>query len=174
MNKKAAILIVVIAAGLLMAFFLFSKDDIVIIKAVVGQPAPDFELSDLNGNKISLSDFKDKVVLVNFWATWCDTCKEEKAALQKLINAEKGNSKFAVVTILFKDTKRNAAEYMTKNQFSFNVLLDDTKTSAAYGLTGVPETFIISKGILKHKLIGPVEWASLDVRAAIKRLTAGE
>jgi cytochrome c biogenesis protein CcmG, thiol:disulfide interchange protein DsbE len=174
MNNKAAILVVVATVGALFAYSLFSKEDIGTRKAAIGKPAPAFELSDLNGKKISLSSFKDKVVLVNFWATWCDTCKEEKIALQKLLNAEKGNTKLAVLTILFKDTRQNADEYMKKNKFTFDVLIDDTRTSLNYGLTGVPETFIVSKGILTHKMIGPVQWDAPDARAAIKELTTGK
>jgi cytochrome c biogenesis protein CcmG, thiol:disulfide interchange protein DsbE len=174
MKNKGSILVVVAVIGALLACFLFSKENIATGKAVAGQPAPVFELSDLSGKKINLADFRNKVVLVNFWATWCDTCKEEKIALQKLINAEKANSKLAVITILFNDSKHNADKYMKKNKFAFDVLLDDIKTSLNYGLTGIPETFIISKGILRHKLIGPVQWDAPDTRAAIARLTSEE
>jgi peroxiredoxin len=89
--------------------------------------------------------------------------------------AEKGNDKFAVVTILFNDSMGNAEEYMRKNGFSFTVLADDRNVSMNYGVTGVPESFIISKkGVLRHKLIGPVQWDDREVKAALKKLIAEE
>jgi cytochrome c biogenesis protein CcmG, thiol:disulfide interchange protein DsbE len=172
-KNRGIITVILLGAVILLAFLLFTKEKPADIKASIGLEAPSFVLSDLEGKKIGLYDYKDKVVLVNFWATWCDTCKEEKSALQKLINSEKNNARLAVLTILFKDSKTNAEEYIKKNKYSFSVLLDDARTSMNYGLTGVPETFVISKGILKYKLIGPVQWDSPDVRSAIKKLTSG-
>jgi DsbE subfamily thiol:disulfide oxidoreductase len=175
MNKKGIILAVLLVAAALFIFLFTAKEETVINKAALGKPAPPFELTDLHGASLSLYNLKGKVVLVNFWATWCDTCKEEKPLLQKLIRAEKGNDKFAVVTILFNDSMKNAEAYMKKNGFSFPVLADDRKVSMNYGVTGVPESFIISKkGILRHKLIGPVQWDDREVKEAIKKLTAEE
>ena len=175
MNKKGIILSVILVAAALLVFLIASRNEPVIKKAVIGKPAPPFELTDLHGATLSLDNLKGKVVLVNFWATWCDTCKEEKPLLQKLIAAETGNDKFAVVTILFNDSMGNAEEYMKKNGFSFPVLADDRKVSMNYGVTGVPESFIISKkGVLRHKLIGPVQWDDREVKAALKKLIAEE
>ena len=175
MNKKGIILAVLLVAAALFIFLFTAKEETVINKAALGKPAPPFELTDLHGATLSLDNLKGKVVLVNFWATWCDTCKEEKPLLQKLIRAEKGNDKFAVVTILFNDSMKNAEAYMKKNGFSFPVLADDRKVSMNYGVTGVPESFIISKkGILRHKLIGPVQWDDREVKAALKKFITEE
>jgi cytochrome c biogenesis protein CcmG, thiol:disulfide interchange protein DsbE len=175
MNKKGIIIAVVLVAAALFAFLITAKEEPALKKAALGKPAPPFELTDLHGATVSLANLKGKVVLVNFWATWCDTCKEEKPLLQKLIRAEKGNDKFAVVTVLFNDSMKNAEEYMKKNGFDFPVLADDRKVSMDYGITGVPESFIISKkGILRHKLIGPVKWDDREVKEALKKLIAEE
>lgn len=78
-----------------------------------------------------------------------------------------------VVTILWNDSTQNALEYLKRNNFSFNVLNDNGKTSLEYGITGVPETFLISKsGLLKSKFIGPVDWDTPDVKASIDKLAA--
>ena len=175
MKNKGLILAVLLGSAAIMVALLVLKEEPAIKKAAVGKSAPPFELADLQGVKLSLDSLKGKVVVVNFWATWCETCKEEKPLLQKLIRAEKGNDKFAVVTILFNDSAKNAAEYMKKNGFSFPVLNDDKKVSISYGVTGVPESFIISrKGILRHKLIGPVQWDEHEVKEVIKKLTSEE
>jgi peroxiredoxin len=76
-----------------------------------------------------------------------------------------------VIKILFRDSRSNAALYIKENKFNFTVLIDDKHAALDYGVTGVPETFVISKkGILRHKFIGPVRWDMPDVRAAISRL----
>jgi DsbE subfamily thiol:disulfide oxidoreductase len=175
MRKKAIILSVVLAVFVLVGFLLFSREESERTKAAIGHLAPQFELTDLQGKKINLRDYRGKVVLVNFWATWCETCKEESPLLQKLVNDEKGNSQLTVLKILFRDSKSNAELYIKKNKFNFTVLFDDKHTAFDYGVTGVPETFVISKtGILRHKFIGPVRWDMPDIRTLIGRLISEE
>lgn len=175
MKRKGIILFIILALGVaLFSFILGGKEEQPARKkAIAGLPAPDFALKDSSGQMWQLSDLRGKVVLVNFWATWCDTCKEENPSLQRFIDSEKGNPNLAIVTILYSDSPSNAFEYMKRNNLSFKVLLDDGKTSYEYGLTGVPETFLISKkGLLKSKFIGPVNWDTPEVKAAIDKLAA--
>jgi cytochrome c biogenesis protein CcmG, thiol:disulfide interchange protein DsbE len=180
MKNKSIILVIVLAVGLALAYFLPEKEGAKDSRnaesarkiATVGLQAPDFELTDINGKIWRLAELKGKVVLVTFWATWCDSCKEENPSLQKLITSEKDNNNFIALTLLYDDSAQNAAAYLKRNNFSFNVLLDDKKTSSGYGITGVPETFVISKkGIISNKIVGPINWESPDVRAAIRKLT---
>ncbi|MEW6116189.1 MAG: TlpA disulfide reductase family protein [Nitrospirota bacterium] len=139
--------------------------------AVKGLDAPAFELKDTTGKVWKLSDLKGKVVLVNFWATWCDTCKEEKPSLVNLINSEKGNDKFVFVSVLFRDDPAKVPAYMREYGYSFPVLIDDKNIAKAYGLTGVPESFLIDKnGILREKVIGPMQWDTPEVKAVIAKL----
>jgi len=175
-NKGTILLAVLISCALLFAFLFSGKDETPAPrKAAVGYPAPDFTLTDIAGKMWRLSDMKGKVVLVNFWATWCDSCKEENPALQRFINSERQNGNLVVLTILFNDSPLNAADYLKNNNFSFNVLIDDRKTSMEYGITGVPETFVIAKtGELKNKFVGPVNWDDPDIKTAIDKLTAGK
>ena len=172
MRHKGIILLIVFIAGIALTYFLAGKQESLKRKATIGLSAPDFELQDLQGKIWRLSDLKGKVVLVNFWATWCDTCKEENPSLQKLIESEKDNRNFIAVTILYNDSVQNAVSYLKHNGFTFNVLIDDKKTSSDYGITGVPETFILSRrGILERKIIGPVRWDTPDMKDALKKLT---
>jgi cytochrome c biogenesis protein CcmG, thiol:disulfide interchange protein DsbE len=175
MKNKGVILLILIVVAVAIAMLIGLGGNSPRLRAVVGQPAPDFELSDLQGEKISLHDFRGKVVLVNFWATWCETCKQEAPGMQKIMNDRELVPGFMTLKILFRDSKSNAARYLKENNFTFKVLVDDRHASLDFGVTGVPESFIISKkGILRHKFIGPVSWDSPDVRSALKALISEE
>ncbi|MFV1950819.1 MAG: TlpA disulfide reductase family protein, partial [Nitrospinota bacterium] len=124
--------------------------------------APDFTLPDISGvNNVTLSELRGKVVFLNFWATWCATCREEMPSMEKLYQRFKDDD-FEMLTInIDKSGKSAAGPYTKELGLTFPVLLDpDGKVSRMYQLTGVPETFIIGKnGVIVYKAIGPVEWA---------------
>lgn len=159
----------------LVAAFLFScaKPDSQPV-AVRGMPAPDFKVKDINGKPISLSSLKGDVVLVNFWATWCGSCKEEKPYMHRLYNLMENNHRFHMVTILFRDDLDSARLYMSRNSCPVPVYSDPgAKAYRKYGLTGVPESFIIDKqGVLREKVIGPLKWDSPEVVAYFEKLLA--
>jgi peroxiredoxin len=136
-----------------------------------GQPAPGFELADMDGNTWRLNDLRGKVVLINFWATWCPSCISEMPSLQNLI-LKKNNPGFVVLTIVFEDDPFRAYSYVKSNNYSFPVLKDpDGSTAEAYGLTGVPETFVVDKkGILRKKVIGPTTFDDQEVLTYLERL----
>lgn len=171
MNKKGLILLIILAAGIAAIFLTTGLDNQQSARAAIGIEAPDFSLADLNGKTWKLSDLRGKVIFLNFWATWCDTCKTENPTIQNLINLEKDNPDFVFLTILYNDSPDNARSYMNKNSFTFPVLIDTAKTAKNYGLTGVPETFLIdAKGIVRDKIVGPFKWDSPDARQAILML----
>ena len=134
-------------------------------KATVGLTAPDFTLVDLQGKTWKLSDLRGQVVLVNFWATWCPPCLEEMPSMEKLYRSMSPDS-FKMVATLYKDEPEAAQRLVSSKGYTFPVLLDpDEKTGQAYGLTGVPETFIIDRiGVLRKKFIGPVQWDTPPAR----------
>ena len=126
--------------------------------------APDFTLTSLTGQKIRLSEFRGKVVLLNFWATWCPPCREEVPSLAKLANAM-SNSKFQMITVAIdKEGRKAVGEYFLHAGVLLTTLLDtDGAVGKIYGITGVPETFIIDKnGLIKKKVIGPIDWSEPD------------
>ena len=129
--------------------------------AEVGKPAPNFTLVDTKGKTWNLADLKDKVVFVNFWATWCPPCRDEMPSMESLYR-RLASEKFHMLSILYNDDPGQAAQYVHTNGFTFPTLLDPiAETARAYGITGVPETYIVDKdGILREKLIGPVQWNS--------------
>lgn len=129
----------------------------------VGLASPDISLKAPDGGIWNLSDQKGKAVVVNFWATWCESCKAEMPALQKLFDTLKANPGFTLMTVLVRDSAQNASEYMKQKGYSLPFVVDDGSASSAYGITGVPETFIVDKnGVLREKIIGPADFDSAE------------
>lgn len=175
MKNKGIILILVLAVGIAAFIFLVKGGPAPEKKAASGLEAPGFELKDTQGKPWRLADLRGKVVFLNFWAPWCSSCKEENPSLQNLITAEKGNDKFVFLSVLYNDDPANAVAYMKQNGFSFPVLMDTANLAKTYGITGVPETFIIdTRGTLAKKVIGPMQWDAPEVRELIAKLIAGK
>ncbi len=173
MKNRGVVLAIILAFGIASIFFLAKNNETIRKKAIVGLDAPAFELKDTQGKTWKTSDLKGKVVFINFWASWCDACKEEKPSIQNLVNAEKANDKFVFISVLFRDDPSKAMEYMKSNGFNFPVLIDNKNIAADYGIRGVPETFVIGKnGTIKEKVVGPIGWESPEVRAVIRKLIA--
>lgn len=171
MKSKGAILAVILVLGIIGIVFVLRNLEHPERKAAVGLDAPAFELNDTAGKLWKLGDLRGKVVLLNLWASWCETCKEELPSIQNLINIEKGNSKLVFVSVLYNDSPEKALAYMKANGFTFPVLIDTGNVAGLYGITGVPETFVIDKkGTLKQRVVGPLQWDSPDVRATLTRL----
>ena len=136
----------------------------------IGKPSPDFVLKDIKGKTWRLSDFKGKVVFVNFWATWCPPCRAEMPSMQKLYQSLPAD-RFQMVTILSNDKPELGERFAKTIGFTAPILLDpDNKAYKAYGLTGVPETYIVDKqGILREAIIGPMHWDSPEAANLLAR-----
>lgn len=127
--------------------------------ATVGFFAPDFELKDIDGKKWRLEDLRGKIVILNFWASWCSDCKEEKKSMQAYLDKNGTPDDLIFLTVLYRDNPATVKEMIKKNGYTFPVLIDDGVVSSVYGIKGVPETFLIDKkGILRHKILGPIQW----------------
>ena len=135
-----------------------------------GEAAPDFALQDLQGNKVSLSDFKGKVVVLDFFATWCPPCKEEIPDFIKLRGAY-GSKGFAMVGVALV-SRKEAKEYADKVGINYPVLIDDGSASASYGpIRSIPTTFVIGKDSKIAKVyIGyrPKEVFEADIKELLK------
>lgn len=171
MKANKLVLIIILIAGIAIAFLTINPSRTP-ERITVGNIPHDFELMDINKNKIKLSDMKGSVVFLNFWATWCTSCIEEMPSIERLSGIFSNNSQFKVVTVLYKDDLGRALSFMNENAFTFPVYLNqDDSAARQFGLTGVPETFIIDKkGILRDKVIGPAEWDSPGVVASLQNL----
>ena len=162
-RRSLTILVVFIAAASVIFYLLKERDSTSTRSSQIqlGLPAPDFAFPDLNGQEVSLSDHRGKVVFVNVWATWCPPCISEMPSMQKLYDRLKGES-FEILAVSIDFAGREAvAPFMRKLNLTFPALLDPQGSiQPLYGITGVPESFIVDKeGILVEKVIGPMDWA---------------
>ncbi len=131
----------------------------------VGKTAPEFSLTDLEDKTIRLSDFRGKVVFLNFWATWCKPCREEMPSMEVLHkNFAKDGLVVLAVSIDRVTTTKDIPPFIKSMNLSFPVLVDSWgKTDMPYKRMGVPETFIIDQqGVIREIVIGPRDWTRLD------------
>ncbi len=128
---------------------------------VVGMTAPNFSLPDLQGKTQRLTDYRGKVVFLNFWATWCKPCKEEMPSMQVLWDNLK-NQDFMMLAVSMDrvTTTKDIPSFVETLKLSFPILTDSWgQTDKRYKLMGVPETYIIDQnGVLREKVIGPRDW----------------
>lgn len=131
----------------------------------VGKIAPEFELPDLGDKGVRLSDFRGKVVFLNFWATWCKPCREEMPSMEVLYkNFERDGLVVLAISIDRVTTKKDIPPFVKSLNLTFPILIDSWgQTDKRYKLMGVPETYIIDQqGVLREKVIGPRDWTILD------------
>lgn len=125
--------------------------------------APDVSVKSLaNGSILKLSDLRGKVVLLNFWATWCPPCREEIPSMMKL-NRLMAGKPFQMVAVSIDEGGKPAIDsFFKETGFLLPAYLDESGASAkSYGITGVPESFIVDKqGVLVKKVIGGFAWDS--------------
>lgn len=108
--------------------------------------APDFALKDMDGKTVKLSDYKGKVVILNFWAVWCKYCKIEMPDLNELDKELSQENNAVILAIDVEEPYDTVKNYLTSNGFDLKVLLDnDGSVSRSYGVSGYPTTFIINK-----------------------------
>jgi thiol-disulfide isomerase/thioredoxin len=126
--------------------------------------ASPFALNDLNGNRVSLVGQRGKVVLLNFWASWCPPCRGEMPSMQKLHEKMLGK-KFIILAVSLDRSFETAKTFAGKNGYTFPILLDTSGSVAKeYGISGIPTTYILDKnGNILSKEIGGRDWASADV-----------
>lgn len=138
-------------------------------------PTPEINLSTPEGKKISLKDFRGKIVLLNFWASWCVPCREEMPAMEKLYREYKGKN-FAILAVAVKDRKQDAIAFVNELKISYPVALDpDAQVGQLYGAWGLPATYIIGpKGEGLARGWGPADWYGAPARGLIQDLLDGK
>lgn len=140
---------------------------------LLNQPAPDFSLQQRNGETLSLTGLKGKVVVLNFWATWCAPCVEEIPALNRLYRQLKGLP-VELVGISVDNGWAEVDKMLLKRPIQFKVALDTAQgVPTRYGTSKYPETFVINKqGVVVRKLIGAQLWDRGDFVAYLRKLAA--
>ena len=127
--------------------------------------AIEFTLEDLNGKQHSLSDYKGKVVFLNFWATWCPPCREEMPAMQKLYETW-DKDKFVMLAVNIGQGKTTVQKFVKEHGYTFPVLLDgNSKVAGKYMVQGIPTTYFVDKqGNLVSRIVGAREWSLKDIK----------
>jgi peroxiredoxin len=130
------------------------------------EPAPEVELKTLAGEPLRLSDYRGRVVLLNFWATWCVPCRSEIPALGEL-NRDLQSRGFAVVGLSTNDTSDLVKEFQKEIKMDYTVALGDEGVAAKYKVGVLPTTFVIDReGRIRHTIIGEKTRAYFEARIA--------
>ena len=165
-NLQSLMLIVLIVVGVGIIFLLQTKDSSFNLSGKPrlgkGVPALNFTFPGLDGKKVSLADYKDKVVLLNIWATWCAPCVAEMPSMEKLYQELKDEGFELLAVSVDESGAEVVTPFIKKHKLSFPVLLDTQgDINSLYQLTGIPESFIMDKdGIIVEEVIGPRDWAA--------------
>lgn len=131
-----------------------------LVAKMIEEDAPDFRLVNLEGKEVRLDDMKGKVVVLDFWATWCGPCKASFPGMQKMVNQYKDSDQ---VAFLFIDTwergknkEKDVTDFISKNEYTFNVLMDkEDKIVAKYKVEGIPTKFVLDgNGKIRFKSVG--------------------
>lgn len=126
------------------------------VKAAKGYVAPDFSITDADGNKVKLSDYKGKPVFINFWASWCDPCREEMPFIEDAYLKYNQDIEFLMINVIESDTRRKMEAFIEEFGLTFPVLLDHKNVvTDRYRISGYPTSFFINKqGVITEKVLG--------------------
>jgi thiol-disulfide isomerase/thioredoxin len=133
----------------------------------------DFELQDLSGVKRRLSDYRGKVVFLNFWATWCGPCRFEMPSMEKLYRHYKDKG-LEIVAVNLQEDLGSVQSFVEEYDLSFPVFLDTTgRIGATYGARSIPTTYIVDRdGFVLAGTIGTREWDSEEHLRFFEKLLA--
>ncbi len=133
----------------------------------VGRLAPDFILTDLEGNRISLSDFRSKVVFINFWATWCPPCRAEMPEIEAIYQ-EYQNKDVVVIGIDILEAEDEVRQFVQEGGYSWTFVIDTTGgVTADYGVTAIPASFFLDKeGVIRAVNIGAMTKRAMESQLA--------
>ena len=133
-------------------------------------PTPPLTLTDQRGTHHTLSAYRGRVVLVNFWATWCEPCREEMPALQALQN-KLGQERFVVLAVNYGEAPEKVQQFMHTMPVAFPMLLDrHTEAAKAWQVRILPTSFVLGQdGQIRYRAVGMLDWGEAQV---VKLLTA--
>ncbi len=140
-------------------YWALGRDTYVLPSPMAGRPAPEFQLVSLAGDTISFAELRGRVVILNFWASWCIPCRTEHPIL---VQTERtwDDSEVVLLGVVYQDSRANAERFLAQYGGDWTHVLDPSqRTAIDYGVYGVPETFFIGRdGQIAHKKVGPVTW----------------
>ena len=141
------------------------------LKPWAGGATPALVLQDLEGRSHSLESYRGKVVLINFWATWCEPCREEMPSIDRLRKSLDGRP-FVVLAVNLAEPPSRIRGYLQKVPLGFSVLLDrDTAVAKAFKARILPATFIVGPdGKIRYSYVGELDWSQEKVHRTIAAL----
>ena len=164
------LMVVVVGIGSVVAADILPVAERHVVK--LGELAPNFQLRDLNGRLVALSDLRGKVVLLNFWATWCGPCRVEMPAMEQLYQTfpRKDFEILAVST----DAQGVAITrpFQQENHLTFPILHDaDFRVGLIYGARSLPMTFMVDRqGVVRHQVFGARDWGAPEAQQLVQML----
>jgi peroxiredoxin len=136
-----------------------------------GKPAADFTLSNLEGQRVSLHDYRGKLIFLNFWATWCIPCREEMPAMEQLHRTFQPQG-LVILAVNLKESPDKVKAFFDQYQLSYTTLLDESgSVFRDYQVMGLPTTYLISRdGKLLGRGVGGRDWTQTEGKDLIRGL----
>jgi peroxiredoxin len=154
------------SAGIIFALLSFNQSDENVSQPQVGQAAPNFSLTNTDEKKMSLQELRGKVVVVNFWGTWCDPCREEMPRIQLMYEKYKDNG-VVVVGVNIGESRVTAKGFADRLGLTFPIVLDHDRsvTLNQYKIGPIPTSFFIDKqGVVRYIYTGPMSSGYLETK----------
>jgi peroxiredoxin len=141
------------------------------LKPWTGGATPTLELADMQGARHRLADYRGKVVLVNFWATWCVPCRDEMPSIERL-RTSLDSRRFAVLAVNLAEPESRIQKFLDAVPLNFPVLLDrDARIARAWQAKLLPATYIVGPdGAIRYRHLGELDWSRPEIRAQIAAL----
>ena len=136
-----------------------------------GGAAPPLAIRDLDGREHRLQDYRGKVVLVNFWATWCEPCREEMPSMNRL-RASLAGRPFAVLAVNLAEPDSRIRRFMEQVPMDFTVLLDrDSSVAKTWKARILPASYLVAPdGRIRYSVLGELDWTRQNVRRLIEEM----
>lgn len=163
LSRNITILVLLLAAiGILYSVFTFTKKEPTVLG--VGELAPDFQLETVDGKQVKLSDYKGKVVLLNFWASWCEPCRQEMPDVEKAYETYKDQG-LVVLGANLRENNVSVQGFADNLGLTFPILMDKDGNVATqlYKVKPIPTTYFIDKdGYLRQKAEMPMTYSFIE------------
>src|SRR5262245_8121409 len=136
-----------------------------------GGPPPPLALKDLAGREHRLDDYRGKVVVLNFWATWCEPCREEMPSFNRL-KARMADAPFVILSVNMAEGEARIGEFLQKVPVDFPVLLDrDSGVSRAWRARLLPYTVVLDPALrIRYTALGELDWSAPEIEASLRKL----
>jgi thiol-disulfide isomerase/thioredoxin len=136
-----------------------------------GAAIPPLALGDLGGTRRALADYRGHVVLVNFWATWCEPCRDELASIIRLQERLAGQP-FVVLLVNYGEARARVAEFARREAIAFPILLDPNQDAPkAWRVRVLPSSFVVGPDSrVRYSVIGEIDWARDDAVEVVQSL----